>query len=69
VFDYDHSGNVSTEELINTIRALNMESQVAEILAVISGSGHTGNIDFTAFLEIFSVNGDGNLENCFTSIF
>lgn len=24
VFDYDGSGNVSTEELINTIRALNL---------------------------------------------
>lgn len=46
-----------------------MESQLAEVLAVISGSGHTGDIDFAAFLDIVAINGDGNIENCFTSVF
>lgn len=60
VFDYDGSGNVSTEELINTIRALNLEAQASQVLAIVNNSGHTGEIDFGAFLEIFGFGGDSN---------
>lgn len=60
VFDYDGSGNVSTEELVNTIRALNLEAQAAQILAVVNSSGHVGDIDFPAFLAIFGFGGDSN---------
>lgn len=69
VFDYDGSGNVSTEELINTIRALNMESQAGQILAIVNNSGHVGDIDFSAFLDIFGFGGDSTSEGTLQSIF
>lgn len=69
VFDYDGSGNVSTEELVNTIRALNLEAQAGQILAIVNNSGHTGDIDFAAFLEIFGFGGEENSETSLQSIF
>lgn len=69
VFDYDGSGNVSTEELVNTIRALNLESQAGQILAIVNNSGHQGDIDFGAFLDIFGFGGDSNSETSLQSIF
>jgi Ca2+-binding EF-hand superfamily protein len=69
VFDYDGSGNVSTEELINTIRALNLEAQAGQILAIVNNSGHTGDIDFAAFLEIFGFGGDGSSETTLQTVF
>jgi Ca2+-binding EF-hand superfamily protein len=69
VFDYDGSGNVSTEELINTIRALNLEAQAKQILAIVNNSGHTGDIDFRAFLEIFGFGGDGSSETTLQTVF
>ena len=56
----DGSGNVSTEELINTVRALNLEAQAGQILAIVSNAGHSGDIDFGAFLDIFGFGGDNN---------
>ena len=53
VFDYDGSGNISAEELINTIKALNLESQADQILNVVNSSGHEGEMDFKSFLDIF----------------
>ena len=58
VFDYDGSGNISTEELINTIRALNLESQAAQILNIVNHAGHTGDMDFGSFLDIFGFGAD-----------
>lgn len=69
VFDYDGSGNVSTEELVNTIRALNMEAQAGQILAIVNSAGHTGDIDFKAFLDIFGFGGDSTSETSLQSIF
>jgi Ca2+-binding EF-hand superfamily protein len=69
VFDYDGSGNVSTEELINTIRALNLEAQAGQILAIVNNSGHQGEIDFGAFLGIFGFGGDSSSETTLQSIF
>jgi Ca2+-binding EF-hand superfamily protein len=69
VFDYDGSGNVSAEELVNTIRALNLEAQAGQILAIVNNSGHTGEIDFAAFLEIFGFGGDNSSETTLQSIF
>ena len=69
VFDYDGSGNVSTEELINTIRALNMEAQAGQILAIVNNAGHSGDIDFAAFLEIFGFGGDSTSEGSLQTIF
>lgn len=40
VFDYDGSGNITTEELLNTIKALNLESQAQQIISIVSNSGN-----------------------------
>ena len=40
---------------MNTVRALGLESQAGQIIATIHNSGHTGEIDFHAFLEIFAL--------------
>ena len=34
VFDYDGSGNISIEELVNTIKALKLEDQASQILGI-----------------------------------
>ena len=69
VFDYDGSGNVSTEELVNTIRALNLEAQAAQILAIVNNAGHQGDIDFAAFLDIFGFGGDSSSETTLQTVF
>ena len=69
VFDYDGSGNVSTEELVNTIRALNLEAQAGQILAIVNSAGHIGDIDFGAFLGIFGFSGDSNSESTIQTVF
>jgi Ca2+-binding EF-hand superfamily protein len=69
VFDYDGSGNVSTEELINTVRALNLEAQAGQILAIVSNAGHSGDIDFAAFLDIFGFGGDNNSETTLQTVY
>jgi Ca2+-binding EF-hand superfamily protein len=69
VFDYDASGNISTEELIQTIRALNLEAQAGQILAIVNNAGHQGDIDFSAFLDIFGFGGDSTSETSLQSIF
>lgn len=69
VFDYDGSGNVSTEELVNTIRALNLEAQASQVLAIVNNSGHVGDIDFSAFLDIFGFGGDSNSEATLQTVF
>lgn len=38
IFDYDGSGNISAEELVNTIRALGIESQAQLILNIVQAS-------------------------------
>ena len=53
IFDYDHSGQVSIEELVNTIKALNMESEAHNILNIVQSATTADELDFRAFLEIF----------------
>lgn len=69
VFDYDGSGNVSTDELINTIRALNLEAQAGQILSIVNSAGHTGDIDFSAFLDIFGFGNEDTSESSLQNIF
>jgi len=69
VFDYDGSGNISTEELINTIRALKLEDQATQILNIVNAAGHTGDIDFEAFLEIFGFGADSTNETTLQTIY
>jgi centrin-1 len=60
---------VSTEELINTIRALNLEQQAGQILAIVNSAGHTGDIDFPAFLNIFGFGNEETSETSHQSVF
>jgi Ca2+-binding EF-hand superfamily protein len=55
-FDYDGSGRVSPEEMINTIKALNIESQLQDIMDAIHNSGVSGDMDFKMFVEVFGTN-------------
>lgn len=69
VFDYDGSGNITAEELLNTIKALNLESQAQQIISIVNNSGHEGELDFGAFISIFgfddSAQNEGNLQTLF----
>jgi Ca2+-binding EF-hand superfamily protein len=69
VFDYDGSGQISTEELINTIKALNMEDQAGQILGIVNAAGVTGEFDFGTFLDIFNFGGDSSSEATLQSVF
>jgi Ca2+-binding EF-hand superfamily protein len=60
VFDYDGSGQISIEELVNTIKALNLESQAEQILSIVNAAGVTGDFDFGTFLDIFGFSSDAN---------
>ena len=67
VFDYDGSGQISMEELVNTIKALGIENQAGQILNIVQAAGITGEFDFGTFLEIFGFSGDseGTLQSVF----
>lgn len=69
VFDYDGSGNISSEELINTIRALGLEDQAAQIIGIVTNSGHEGEMDFGAFLDIFGFGSDSASEGTLQTVF
>ena len=69
VFDYDGSGNISSEELINTIRALGIEDQATQIINIVVNSGHEGEMDFGAFLDIFGFGSDSASEGTLQSVF
>ena len=60
IFDYDHSGQISIDELINTIKALNMEKEAANILSIVQNSNADEEMDFAIFLEIFGVSDNQN---------
>ena len=69
VFDYDGSGQISMEELINTIKALGIEDQAGQIINIVNGAGVTGDFDFGTFLEIFGFGSDGASEGSLQSVF
>lgn len=69
VFDYDGSGNISIEELVNTIKALNLEEQAGQILAIVNAAGVTGEFDFGTFLDIFGFGGDATSEATLQTVF
>jgi hypothetical protein len=46
--------------LVNTIRALGLEAQAAQIINIVQASSHAEEMNFAAFLEIFGFSGDGN---------
>ena len=55
--------------MINTIRALNLESQAGQILNIVNHSGHTGELDFAAFLDIFGFGADSANETTLQTIY
>jgi Ca2+-binding EF-hand superfamily protein len=55
--------------LINTIRALGLEDQAGQIINIVNNSGHTGDMDFGAFLNIFGFNGDSQSEASLQQLF
>jgi Ca2+-binding EF-hand superfamily protein len=69
IFDYDGSGNISGEELINTIKALGIEAQATQIIGIVNASGESENMDFQIFLDIFGFSGDGNSEASIGQLF
>lgn len=58
IFDYDGSGNISPEELVNTIRALGLDEQAKQILNIVNNHTTAEELDFGLFLEIFGFSGD-----------
>lgn len=69
VFDYDGSGQISTEELVNTIKALNLEAQAGQILGIVNAAGISGDFDFGTFLEVFGFGGDSTSEGTLQAVF
>ena len=69
VFDYDGSGQISTEELVNTIKALGIENQAAQILNIVNAAGITGEFDFGTFLDVFGFGGDSSNEGTLQTVF
>ena len=69
VFDYDGSGQISMEELVNTIKALNLEAQAGQILGIVNAAGITGDFDFGTFLEVFGFGGDSASEGTLQTVF
>ena len=60
IFDYDHSGQISLDELVNTIKALNMEKEASNIISIVQNSNAAEEMDFGIFLEIFGYNDNQN---------
>ena len=68
IFDYDHSGNISPEELVNTIRALGLDDQAKQILNIVSNNSTAEEIDFALFLDIFGFS-DGQSESSLQQLY
>lgn len=70
MFDYDGSGNISVDELVNTIRALGLEDQASQVLNIVTASGHEGDLDFSNFLTVFGFSDSaGNSEQSLQQLF
>jgi Ca2+-binding EF-hand superfamily protein len=46
IFDYDKSGNVSTEELSTAIKALGLEKEAGKILHIVQAQNSDTEMDF-----------------------
>jgi Ca2+-binding EF-hand superfamily protein len=53
LFDYDHSGQVSIEEIQDTIRALGLEKEAKNIITIVEASTNADELDFKTFIDIF----------------
>jgi len=69
VFDYDGSGNISIDELVNTVKALNLESQASQVIGIVNAAGVSGEFDFGTFVDIFGFGGDSTNEATLQTVF
>lgn len=53
VFDADNSGQISIPEIVDTIKALNLEKDAQNIISMVESSTSAEQLDFAAFIEIF----------------
>jgi len=53
LFDYDHSGQISIEEILDVIKTLGLENEAKNIITIVQSSTSAEELDFKAFLEIF----------------
>lgn len=53
LFDADHSGQISIPEIVDTIKALDLESEARNIVHIVQSSTTADQLDFAAFLQIF----------------
>lgn len=53
LFDADHSGQISIPEIVDTIKALDLEEEAKNIIAIVQSATTADELDFKTFLEIF----------------
>lgn len=55
LFDSDHSGQISIPEIVDTIKALDLESEAKNIIHIVQASTSADELDFETFVQIFGV--------------
>ncbi len=53
LFDADHSGQISIPEIVDTIKALDLESDAKNIIHIVQASTTADELDFETFIQIF----------------
>lgn len=53
LFDADHSGQISIPEIVDTIKALDLENEAKNIIAIVQSATTADELDFKTFLDIF----------------
>lgn len=53
LFDADGSGQISIPEIVDTIKALDLEADARNIIGIVQSSTTADELDFKAFIEIF----------------
>lgn len=68
IFDDDKSGLISIPEIVNTIKALELESEAKNIVAIVQASTTADELDFKTFIEIFGQS-EGQTEASLTQLY
>jgi Ca2+-binding EF-hand superfamily protein len=50
LFDADHSGQISIPEIVDTIKALDLEGDARNIISIVQSSTTAEELDFRTFL-------------------
>lgn len=53
LFDADGSGQISIPEIVDTIKALDLEAEARNIISIVQASTTADELDFKAFIDIF----------------